>query len=132
MLSMSQKMDPNKRGQYYYILKDNFAIEANLGYIHLNEFSQASKFDLNKWIKHDKNGNLLFFNNIESMPFSFGRRDCAGRSFALKEIYLLLANLIVNYKFEVADPTVKIQFTDALVKIVKPEIPVHVRDRNPK
>ena len=124
--SMKEKMNKNKCGKYYYVLKEDFAIESNLIYINQGE----SKFDLNKWIKPDKDGKSSFYNVIDCMPFSFGRRDCAGRSFALKEIYLVLANLIINYKFFAVDPSQKITFVDTIVKTLKSEIPVYVKNRN--
>lgn len=125
MVPMSQKMDTHKQGKYCYIISDTVAIEPNLDFIHINEFESSSKFDINKWIKNDNS----FCHNINSMPFSYGRRDCMGSQFALKEMYLVLANLIINYKLTLDDPNVQLQFFQGISKHVRPEIPVCVEKR---
>ena len=54
----------------------------------------VNEFNVNRWLVNDK-----FQYNHNFPIFSFGRRDCPGRSLAMKDIILIVSNLILNYKF---------------------------------
>lgn len=122
---LNQNTD-NINKKYNYILSDEYIIEANLDYINCKD----SKFNIYNWIKTDSNGKLLFENNVNSMPFSYGMRDCVGKMFAIKQLYLLMANLLLNYQFVAVDQERKIKFKVTHIKIVYPQLPVYVKHRS--
>ena len=82
-------------------------IEPNLSYIMTQDKSiwgnHGSKFDINHWMSIDNNNNYKFTNNFASMPFSIGKRNCVGQLLAMKRERIVLANLILRYKFANCD-----------------------------
>ena len=94
----------NNNNQKKYLIQKNSIIVANM--IGLNSKNSKSnikiwgknvdKFDIYRFI--DDNGKFKYNDNFHL--FSFGRRDCPGRSLAMKDIILIVSNLIINYKFK--------------------------------
>lgn len=122
---------------YDYIIEKNTNIEANFGYILLNnkKLGFDMKVNLNNWLKKDEtNGKLVFVNNKNSMPFSMGRRDCPGQSLAIKELYAFFGNLLLKYQVSPIDnnpDNISIGYTFGDVTFaVKPKVPVVIKYRN--
>ena len=69
-------------------------------------------------------------NSFSFMPFSAGRRSCAGKTFAETLPKLVLAYLLHEFDFEMANPDHKIEKPMITVQTVKPtKIPVLIRKR---
>eukprot|EP01084_Bolivina_argentea_P158305 275770_1 len=61
-----------------------------------NWVNSSNEMCLENWI----NKNTKKFEiNQSFMTFGSGRRDCVGRNFALKQLYIIMAYLLLNYKF---------------------------------
>jgi len=88
--------------QKEYLIPKNSIIVASMVGICSNKLKSnketwgddVDKFNVNRWLNNGK-----FEYNNDFALFSFGRRDCPGRSLAMKDIILILSNLILNYKF---------------------------------
>ena len=121
--------------QLCYVISNSMIIEPNLAYA-----SKPSPFDINNWlmvsnksnsIANNSNNQLKFSQNKDSMPFGIGVRDCPGKFLAQREIYIFLANLLLNYQIKpVSDEQdINIQFVQGLAKEIEPKIPVRVEKR---
>ena len=92
-------------GKIYYLKKD-CKIQPNAIYINKTLPSQTqdnnsnssnnnnNEFNLNNWLKHDK----FSYNNL-SPVFGYGKRMCTGKTFARKQILIILTRLMLKYKF---------------------------------
>ncbi|CCD72734.1 CYtochrome P450 family [Caenorhabditis elegans] len=70
-------------------------VTAQLGALHVNDtiFKNPREFDPERFIRDDT---LL----QKVIPFGVGKRNCLGESLARSELYLILGNLLLRYKFE--------------------------------
>ena len=131
----SNNNDNNKSGKEYmyeYVIDNDFFIEPNLLYnLRYNKqhwnIIDPNIFDVNRWIKHEK-GKKSFLNYDQFIPFSIGKRNCVGMSLAIKEISLILANLILKYKFDTKTKH-DIQFAFGMNRSVYPQHPLIVSRR---
>ena len=86
--------------------------------LHIDEenYSNALKYDMLRHVKQkeavdavDANGNLKKANcaavstSADYLPFAHGRHACLGRFFAIQELKLLLAYMVLNYDIEVLE-----------------------------
>ena len=126
---------------YDYIIKSNSWVQPNIAFQCIgndkiwNLENDARDLNLNYWLKKDEknNGEFVFRNNRNSVPFGVGGRDCLGQSLARKELLAFLGNLILKYKIEAenGDPAsidIKFGFGD-LTRTVQPQIPVLISKR---
>ena len=130
--------------EYNYIIPTYVNIEPNLDYIvaldktswnqwNGGKFKDLSEFDINRWLIKSKDGNELnVLRNEICTPFSYGARTCPGKTVAIKELYSVFANLILNYQFGLRneDKDKKIQFFEGTTKVVDPQIPLIVSKRH--
>ena len=107
----TRKDIPIKVGDKEYVIPNKTMIFYNSEYVHKYSKSEKSwkhnQIDglscedicLDNWlIKDEKNGKQVFSNKDQKFyGFGKGRRDCVGRSFAEKEIYVVLAYIILNF-----------------------------------
>ena len=93
--------------KYDYILEKNGLLEPNIIYLQWksieNDKNQnGQELNLNYWLKKnsdESNDNkFTFVINKNSIPFSVGKRDCAGQSLAIKELYAFFGNLLLKYE----------------------------------
>ena len=120
-------------------MEKNTILEANIGFLHLNEKNtwnldnNADKLNLNYWLKKNSNSNTFtFVANKNSIPFSVGKRDCAGQSLAVKELYAFFANLLLKYQIFAPQDGMDVNFEyawNAVTFLIKPEKPVVVKYR---
>ena len=65
------------------------------------------------------------------MQFGIGSRNCVGMSLAIKELNIVLSNLVLNYKFKFPDylknKNINIKF--GLARVIDPEMPLIVEHR---
>ena len=125
------KIGKKEKGKYSYVLSRDVFIEANLDYINNKNHDN---FNIDKWISVDnKSGKIQFSHaNVVSLPFSVGRRDCVGKLFAIRQLYIFLANFILHYQFIASNgqpDKMEIEFKDELIKTVEPQIGVKVERR---
>ena len=80
-------------GNLYAINNDKQYWEAQLG------TSNVFEFDYKRFI-NNKSGKFDINRARRIVTFGVGRRDCVGQQLAIKEIYLVLSLLILNYKFQ--------------------------------
>ena len=52
-------------------------------------------------MKNKETGEWTVNHNTHLSTFGFGKRNCAGKELALKQLYLVLSMLIVNYTFDI-------------------------------
>ena len=126
---------------YDYIIEKNTFIQGNFGYLFLknaetwNKDNNAMIMNLDYWLKKDENGTgkIIFFNNKNSIPFSVGKRDCLGKSLAMKQLYAFFGNLLLKYKILSPnnDPTsINIQYKyHEISNELQQEIPVQIKIR---
>ena len=98
-----------------------------------NNSNDAMELNLNYWLKRNgKTGKLAFKNNLNSVPFSVGNRDCLGQSLARKELLAFLSNLILNYKISPKNgdkKSINIKYKHGPTFVVDPQIPVRIKKR---
>ena len=139
-LGNSTNMSDQKLKHFEYIIKSDSVIHPNFDYASIGDtklwsnISDPSQFDINRWInvKNDSKStqHLQFHNNINSMPFGIGVRQCLGQTMATKELYIFLANLLINYHFVLDDDqNVQIKYQTGHTKKVAPQVPVKVINR---
>ncbi|PAV87611.1 hypothetical protein WR25_06814 [Diploscapter pachys] len=91
-------------------------VTAQIGNIMNDEkyFDDPTKFNPDRYLTADK---------LEShtVPFGLGKRSCLGESLARAELYLILGNLVQNYKFEVADEMPKIEAENENASLRRPK-----------
>ena len=81
-------------------------IQTNLDYIQIDgggkdehwKRTNGDEIILENFLKKDEDGGVRFVLNESFIPFGVGKRDCAGRQLAMKEIYYVLGYLLMNYK----------------------------------
>ena len=56
---------------------------------------------LDNWLIEDENGLKKFKMNESFIAFGYGIRDCPGQQLALKEIKLVVAYIILNYRLRI-------------------------------
>ncbi|KXN74682.1 cytochrome P450 [Conidiobolus coronatus NRRL 28638] len=61
-------------------------------------WEDPSKFDISRWLGPNKEKN-----KSQLISFSVGPRSCIGRELAWNEMYLVLTNIIRNFKMELVD-----------------------------
>ena len=91
--------------EFSYIIDSSLFIEANLGYILTKDSkiwgNSGLKLDISRWIKLDSiTKKAKYIHNEKSIPFGYGKRHCIGKNFALKSLSIILANVLLNYKFK--------------------------------
>ena len=87
-------------------------------------WKQIDGIHLQNWINSDGN----FEMNNSFILFGFGRRNCVGLQLALKEIYIILGYLLLNYKFSFKNNNdITIETTWNGVTIIDPPIGVNVQ-----
>ena len=87
----------------------------------LSNNDDITSINLEFWLDNDgkfdkkRNGKNLF-------TFSFGKRDCVGQSLAMKQIYIVMAVLLLKYKFipPKSNPSMNIKQASGATGIVIP------------
>ena len=82
---------------------------------------------MNRWLNSDNK----FVDNGSSLPFGFGKRRCLGEQLATSELYLVLANLFIDYKFvfDAKNENIDIKTSQTVAKEIDPQIGVIVQCR---
>eukprot|EP01084_Bolivina_argentea_P138440 243718_1 len=86
-----------------------------------NWTDSSDKICLENWINPET---MKFEINKSFMTFGAGRRDCVGKGFAIKQIYIIMANLLLNYEFSLKDKDQEIQTVSGGVNAIDPPIGV--------
>eukprot|EP01083_Nonionella_stella_P051143 135819_1 len=91
----------------------------------------ADDLDLNLWL--DVNGKFkASLNKNKMLSFGVGKRNCAGRSFAVRSLSVIFAKWILLYKFSLPqnmDKDTPIKQTFNFSMLVDPKIPIKVQKR---
>lgn len=101
-----------------YLIPANVSVIVLLSLLHQEKAiygEDASEFKPERML--DENFNKLPPNAWK--PFGNGMRGCIGRAFATQEALLIIAMLLQNFVFEMADPTYELQIRETLT--IKPE-----------
>ncbi|KAK6444461.1 cytochrome P450 / NADPH-cytochrome P450 reductase [Trichoderma asperellum] len=101
-----------------YLIPANVSVTVILSLLHQEKAvygDDASEFKPERML--DENFNKLPPNAWK--PFGNGMRGCIGRAFATQEALLIIAMLLQNFVFEMADPTYELQIRETLT--IKPE-----------
>ena len=61
-----------------------------------NWMNSTNEMCLENWLNGESN---KFEMNESFLTFGTGRRDCVGRTLAIKELYIVMAYLFLNYRF---------------------------------
>eukprot|EP01084_Bolivina_argentea_P024360 45402_1 len=88
-------------------------VEENRNWI----YGGGDKVNLKNWlVKYENDDRYYFVKNDAFLGFGVGRRDCVGKSVAIKELYAMLGFIILNYKLSSDKPIeVKRKFQPTLV-----------------
>lgn len=113
-----------------YIIPSNSVILYHIEACHIERKDEnwkktGKEIHLENWL--NKNGK--FEKNDSWITFGFGRRDCVGRELAMKEIHIVMAYLLLNYKLEIGnenDKTREITYKFNGVKSIQPPIGIIV------
>jgi len=125
-----------------YIIPTNAIIMTNLLFISNNKYNsdvwdqvrpeninnpnitlKCGEVNLGYWLKYDsKSQKYNFVSCKETIPFSLGKRSCPGRALAEKELYCIIANIILNYEMRLVDPNVTIETNMSLAQDIHPAI----------
>lgn len=135
--------------QFNYNLAKKSGIVGNLGYMlrgHNHEMGiyknnneiNPMKINLSNWLKYDADGECKFSNSVNNntlgqygMAFSGGKRSCPGSALAIKELYGVLGNLLLNYKFSGPNGNADFAFQveEKLVSVIEPQVAIQVTKR---
>ena len=118
-------------GKEYKLPKDS-PILYNVQYIHQKSkntswIKNGTEICLDNWLFKDNNGNNEFKINDSFISFGIGRRDCVGKMLAVKELYVIIGHLLLNYKWEFTNPNQKIRYGAGITIMVDPPIPVKIQ-----
>ncbi|KAI9298435.1 cytochrome P450 [Neoconidiobolus thromboides FSU 785] len=85
-----------------YFIPEDSIVGINIKALHnsVRNWKDPEVFNPDRWIQNKK-----FKMNSNFMPFLIGPRACIGRTLAWMELYLVSANLIKNFSFELKDKT---------------------------
>jgi len=84
---------------------------------------QCGEINLQYWLKYDHKNNKYSFQNCkESTVFSLGKRNCPGRVLAEKQLYCMIANIIMRYDLRFADQNTPIKTKMSVTQFVSPSI----------
>eukprot|EP01083_Nonionella_stella_P261851 891019_1 len=116
-------------GETYFIPK-NTGIYINTQYIHYGGFNDSLELNLKNWI--DEKGKFKM--NSGFILFGMGKRNCVGQTLAMKELYYVLALLVLKYKLEVKDSNEMKKLKEMkqawnFVTVLEPEIGVNLTKR---
>ena len=135
----TNKVYDKKRFDYEYVLCKDFNIEPNFLYVETcdknvwSNGSDPSKFDVNRWVRFVNNKPTYIEDNIDSMPFGTGKRDCVGQQLALRQLESVIANVVLNYKLRSVDAKsydqFEIKYSRSFIREVDPEIPIKIYPR---
>ncbi|RFU78314.1 cytochrome p450 [Trichoderma arundinaceum] len=101
-----------------YLIPANVPVAVLLHIVHMDKAvygDDATEFKPERML--DENFNKLPPNSWK--PFGNGMRGCIGRAFATQEALLIVAMLLQNFTFEMADPKYKLKIKETLT--VKPD-----------
>ena len=120
----------NDKRDCEYIIDELFYIVENLDYVMTQDSNiwgeNPCQFNIYHWINmiHESNGETrqTFVKNPNSLPFSIGKRDCLGKTLAMKAIKLILAKLFLKYKFTFENENKDIVYRYMFVKEIHPKI----------
>ena len=102
----------NGNGSRKYVVPKGSIVWGNIAAINHNRKywerelggKDVSIFDPKRFlIKNKKTGERRVNHDTHLCTFGFGKRNCAGKELALKQLYLVLSMLIVKYTFTVPD-----------------------------
>ena len=105
-------------------------LDANCLYIG-TDTSNNNEMNINNWLITDEFGNIKFKQYTNCMPFGCGpNRHCPGNLYALKQIYSIVANIVINYKIKKPnDKEYKISIKEGYTRELHPIMPVLVEKR---
>ncbi|KAJ3021090.1 UNVERIFIED_CONTAM: hypothetical protein HDU68_009807 [Siphonaria sp. JEL0065] len=114
-----------------YTLKKDSAVFVSIQPNHHSpEFWESPlKFDPTRFLESnskDLGGPMGF--GFAHLPFGHGIRKCPGEALALKEMKLVMANLIRRYSFVLADPSKPLQIKDSLTLECQ-DLPIYFKRR---
>ena len=89
------------------------------------QFDQPEKYIPERFCSETSTSTSTRRHPFAYLPFSAGPRNCIGQKFAKKQIKLILANLLRNFKIESLDQLDKIVFGIELV--TRPQMPVQIQ-----
>eukprot|EP01083_Nonionella_stella_P148822 471769_1 len=113
-----------------YMIPKGSSILINHFYIHKSSANDwRDKLSIHKWL----DDNNHFKMNTNFVMFGYGKRDCPGKTLALKQLYSMFARLIKQYKFALPqhiDPTkFKIQQRWRALLEIYPKVSLKVEKR---
>eukprot|EP01084_Bolivina_argentea_P271009 460971_1 len=100
-------IDDNVKLGDYNIPKGSIIL---VSYYHMMHDNASNEFDLNNFLGN--NGKFKYNAILQNCIFGIGPRNCPGKSLALKILYLLLADLLQHYEFELSDESKLLPIAD--------------------
>ena len=98
-------LDDNS-GERYKIPK-NASIKTNVDYVHFDcehedwKAVDGDRICLENFLNHKQSA---FEMNPSFIGFGVGRRDCVGKSLAMKELYFMIGHLLMHYRLSLETP----------------------------
>eukprot|EP01083_Nonionella_stella_P036937 100740_1 len=112
-----------------YVIPKGSIIMPNLSYCHVHDEAQwgkePRKIELNHWLDE----NRKFKYNHKFIGFGFGKRDCPGKTFAIKTMYFIFGMLMQRFRFTLRKDVDIVQNYEKVRKMV-PQICVTVQQRS--
>ena len=82
---------------------------------------------LNNWLYKNKNNEIKFKLNESFVSFGIGRRDCVGKTLAIKELSIIIGHLLMNYQFELHNKNQTLKYSTGITSVVDPPIPIKIK-----
>ena len=111
-----------------YNLPKNCLVSLQIYCIHFNPKyfgDDCDKFNINRWLDDNKK----FKMNPAFVIFGIGPRNCPAQSLALREIYSLMAPLLLRYKFTKPDGMTSYKIPENWFQENIPQLPLIVNKR---
>ncbi|XP_065214566.1 cytochrome P450 4C1-like [Planococcus citri] len=124
---ISRKIDEDVELPSGYVLPGGSYAHISIFLTHRNDkyFKEPKKFIPERFEERDNKRNPYAY-----IPFSAGPRNCIGQKFAMLEMRIIIAMLLLKYQFSLVENADPVVIESSLVLRSRNKLPIKIRKRN--